>query len=129
MRERSSLRLRLDGRGKGGGAARAGPLTLPFTSVGPGDTGPLVGPGGVGSVPTDGKWECCPSLVRANEGALLLRHVWSCRGARRARGKHSADGHETRLGWAGIRREPAAQESYSPFHYHCTQVWMVAGRT
>ena len=39
-----------------------------------------------------------PRWCGANEGALLLRHVWSWRGARRARGKHSADGHETR--WA-----------------------------
>ena len=63
MRERSSWRLRLDGRGKGGGAARAGPLLLPFPSVGPGGR-PLVGPGGVGSVPMDGERECWPSLVR-----------------------------------------------------------------
>ena len=63
MRERSSWRLRLDGRGKGGGAARAGPLPLPFPSVGPGGR-PLVSPGGVGSVPTDGKRECWPSLVQ-----------------------------------------------------------------
>ena len=48
--------------GQGGGAARAGPLPLPFPSVGPGGR-PLVGPGGVGSVPTDGERECWPSLV------------------------------------------------------------------
>ena len=47
---------------------------------------------------------------KANEGALLLcRHVWSWRGARRARGEHSTDGHKT--GWADVRREPAARES------------------
>ena len=62
MRERSSWRLRLDGRGKGGGAACAGLLPLPFPSVGPGGR-PLVSPGGVGSVPTDGERECGPSLV------------------------------------------------------------------
>ena len=62
MRERRSWQLRLDGRDKGGGAARAGPLPLPFPSVGGGR--PLVGPGGVGSVPTDGERECWPSLVQ-----------------------------------------------------------------
>ena len=55
--------LLLDGRGKGGGAACAGPFPLPFPSVGPGGR-PLVGPVGVGSVPTDGEWECWPSLVQ-----------------------------------------------------------------
>ena len=64
MLERSSWRLRLDGRGKGGGAARAGPLPLlfKFPSVGPSGRS-LVSPGRVGSVPTDGERECWPSLV------------------------------------------------------------------
>ena len=61
MRERRSWQLRLDGRGKGGGAACAGPL--PFPSVGPGGR-PLVCPEGVGSVPTDGEREFWPSLVQ-----------------------------------------------------------------
>ena len=60
--ERSLWRLLLDGLA-GGGSARAGPLPLPFPSVGPGGR-PLVSPGGVGSVPTDGKRECWPSLVQ-----------------------------------------------------------------
>ena len=61
MRERRSWQLRLDGRGKGGGAARAGPLP---------QRGPrwqAIGrPRGVGSesVPTDGERECWPSLVQ-----------------------------------------------------------------
>ena len=63
MPERSSWLLRLDGRGKGGEAARVGPLPLPFPIVGPGGR-PLVGPGGVGSVPKDGERECWPSLMR-----------------------------------------------------------------
>ena len=65
VREWSSWQLRLDGRGKGGGAACAEPLPSvgPFPSVGPGGR-PLVGPRGVGSVPTDGEQECWPSLVQ-----------------------------------------------------------------
>ena len=49
----------------------------------------------------------------ANEGALLLRHVWSWRGARRARGGHSTDEHETR--WADVRREPVGRREFPLF--------------
>ena len=60
--------LRLEVRGKRGGAACAGPLRLlplPFLIVGPRGR-PLVSPGGMGSVPTstDGEWECWSSQVR-----------------------------------------------------------------
>ena len=50
-----------------------------------------------------------PRWCKATDGALLLCHVWSWRGARRASGKRSVDGHETR--WADVRREPAARVS------------------
>ena len=63
MLELRSRQLLQDGRSKGGGAACAGSLPLPFLSVGPGGK-PLVGPGGVGSVPTDSERECWPSLVQ-----------------------------------------------------------------
>ena len=86
--------------GQGGRGRLRRPLPLPFPSVGP-DGRPLVCPGG--------RARYLRIWCKANEGALLLRHVWSWRGARRAHGEHSTDGHKT--GWADVRREPAARES------------------
>ena len=50
-----------------------------------------------------------PPWCKANEGALLLCHVWSWGCTLLAHGEHITDGHKT--GWADVRREPAAQES------------------
>ena len=73
--ERSSWRLRLDGRGKGGETARAGPLPLPFPSVGPGGR-PSVGLGGGG---------LCASARGRRAGVLALAGARQLKGAHRQR--------------------------------------------
>ena len=96
------------------GARGEGPLAQgPSRSVGPGGR-PLVGPGGwaPSRCLRTASGSVGPRWCKANEGALLLRYVWSWRGARRARGEHSTDGHKT--GWADVRLEPAARESSGP---------------
>ena len=98
--------------GPEGRSPRAGPLPLPFPSVGP-MAGRWSAPGG--GLGAYGRRAGVLALAGAGrmKGALLLRHVWSWRGARRARSKHSVDGHET--GWAGVRWEPAARGSLIMF--------------
>ena len=116
--------LLLDGRGKGGGAACAGPFPLPFPSVGPGGR-PWSAPGGAARCQRTASGSVGPRWCKANEGALLLRYVWSWRGARRARGEHSTDEHETR--WADVRREPVGRREFQSaeecFHLQC-KLWL-----
>ena len=72
MRERRSWQLRLDGRGRWGGGRfklrRALPAPVPQRGPHLAGCRPLVGPGGMGSVPTDGEREFWanfwPSLVQ-----------------------------------------------------------------
>ena len=87
--------LVLDGRGKGPGGM------------------PLVGPGGLGSVPTDGEQECWPSLCGANlaakEGgtpATLCVEL-----ARRLASAQQIQCGRPREGWAGVGLEPAPRGS------------------
>ena len=100
----------------------------PFPSVGP--AAPVAGrwssPGGWARCHRTASGSVGPHWCGANEGALLLRHVWSWHGARRARGEHDGqtlDGSQRpeRVPWAsGAHRTPqyvgcfAAQPTVSP---------------
>ena len=75
---------RLDGRGKGGGAAAQGPSCSrsPAWAL---VAGRRAGTVGVGSVPTDGGLECSPSRMQGNEGDSRYACVGSARRSARER--------------------------------------------